>query len=45
MLSILALLVLVALLLTVAAAMGKAPLWAAVLVLTLVELLHVWPVR
>jgi hypothetical protein len=45
MLTITLLLVLVAFALTIASAMNKAPLWAAVLLLVLVELLRVLPLR
>ena len=39
------LLALTAFVLTIVAAVGRAPLWAAVLVLTLIELLRVLPLR
>jgi hypothetical protein len=42
-LTIAAFLTLLAFLLTLAAAMGRVPLWAAVLLLSLVELLRTWP--
>lgn len=43
MFSILALLALVAFVVTILSAIGKAPLWVAVLLLTLIELLQVLP--
>lgn len=43
MLTVFIVLVLVAFALTIAAAMGKAPLWAAVLILTVIELLRALP--
>lgn len=45
MLTIALLLVLAAFVVTIASAMGKAPLWVAVLLLVLLELLRVMPVR
>jgi hypothetical protein len=40
--TIVMLLVLAAFIVTIASAMGRAPLWVAVLLLTLVELLRTW---
>ena len=45
MLTVTLLLVLAAFVVTVAAAMGKAPLWVAVLLLVVVHLLSVVPIR
>jgi hypothetical protein len=45
MLTVTLLLVLAAFLVTIAAAMGRAPLWIAVLLLVVVHLLNVVPVR
>jgi hypothetical protein len=45
MISILLLLVLAAFVVTIANAIGRAPLWVAVLLLVLVELLRVLPLR
>jgi hypothetical protein len=44
MLTVAGLLVLAAFLVTIVAAMGKAPLWVAVLLLVLVELLRILPI-
>lgn len=43
MLTVIGLLVIAAFIVTIASAMGKAPLWVAVLLLTLVELLRILP--
>jgi len=45
MLTVAVLLALVAFLLAIAAAVGKAPLWVSVIILCLIELLRVIPVR
>ena len=45
MLTVTFLLVLAAFIVTIASAMGKAPLWVAVLLLVLVELLRIVPLR
>ena len=41
--TVIGILVLVAFAMTIAAAMGRGPLWVAVLLLTVVEMLRVWP--
>jgi hypothetical protein len=43
MLPLLALLVLAALILTLVAAVGRLPLWIAVLIVVLIQLLQIWP--
>jgi hypothetical protein len=45
MLSVVMLLVVAAFIVTILSAIGKCPLWVAVLLLVLIELLHVMPVK